>query len=376
LTGAVNRASEDLPRTRLPHVLAVLYTLAIVYASLQPFSGWTPPPDATFWLLAPPKPWWTRLDVAANIVAYVPFGAFVALLARRASPAARVLSGTLAGLALSFAMETLQDWLPTRDATIVDLAANVAGAFAGAVVAAAIARRPTWRAALSWARHRLFLPGTLGDIGIALVALWLVAQTNPAIPLFALTWEPLASPAAGADRAALLIEAAQSGFQMLGVGLFIALLVRHREHAGATVLLLIGAALVAKGAAAYLLLRPEAWEGWIRPGLSTGVAVGAIALVAAIALPRPAMVTLCAIALLASLLVPLLEPEGLFASPPASQFGRRYAHLLTFNGLTRAVLVAWPLAATAWLFLLAGRPAWGAPDSAGTRPPEPRVGSR
>ena len=359
---------DDLPRTRLPHVLAAVYALAIAYASLQPFTGWTAPaPGEAFWLLAPPKPWWTRLDVVANVVAYVPFGAFVALMARRASPAARIAAGAVAGFALSFAMETLQASLPTRDATVVDLAANTAGAALGAIAAAVVARRPAWRAALSAARHRAFLPGTLGDVGIALVALWVVAQANPAIPLFSVTWEPLGG--ATVDAAALAIEAAQSGFQMLGVGLFVALLVRRRPQAGPAVLLVIGIALLAKGAAAMLLLKPEAWVDWIRPGVSTGVAVGALALAAVLSLPRPAMVALCAIALLASLLLPVIEPDGLFAAPPLGQFGRRFAHLLTFNGLSRAVLVAWPVAAAAWLFLLAGRPAWGAADAEPPRPP-------
>jgi hypothetical protein len=52
----------------------------------------------------------------------------------------------------------------------------------------------------------------------------------------------------------------------------------HRRHVGAAVLLLIGAALLLKGIAAILLLKPAAWEGWLRPGVSTGIAVGALAL--------------------------------------------------------------------------------------------------
>ena len=48
--------------------------LAIVYASLQPFSGWLPPlPDTPFFLWAP----WPRFnapDVVINVLAYMPLG--------------------------------------------------------------------------------------------------------------------------------------------------------------------------------------------------------------------------------------------------------------------------------------------------------------
>jgi len=76
--------------TRLPHVLAMLYGFAIVYASLEPFSPWLPPPPGTpFFLFAPPSRW-VRGDIVLNVVAYVPFGLFVALLHRGASPARRI----------------------------------------------------------------------------------------------------------------------------------------------------------------------------------------------------------------------------------------------------------------------------------------------
>jgi hypothetical protein len=113
-----------------------------------------------------------------------------------------------------------------------------------------------------------------------------------------------------------------------------------------------------------LLLKPAAWDGWLRPGISTGVAIGALALLAAIVLPRPAMIALCGIALLSSLLTPLVASDLLAASAPLTLFSWRYGHLLTFNGLTHTALLLWPVAAAAWLFALSGRPAWGAPPPA------------
>ena len=352
--------------TLLPHVLAGVYALAIVFASLQPFGDWIrPPADAPFWLLTPGRRW-TRFDVIANLVAYLPFGAFVALIPRRATPVLRIALGAGVGFAMSFLMESLQAWIPPRDANAVDLASNTIGALAGAVIAAAVARRPNARARLSAWRNGLFLPGALGDVGLALLALWLVAQLNPAIPLFAITVDPsperIVVPPPGRDLAASVIEAAESAFQLLGVGLFLALLVRHRRHAGAAVLFLIVAALALKGVAAILLLKPSAWEGWIRPGVSTGIALGALALLASIALPRPAMIAVCAIALLSSLMTPLVASDLQSARAPHTLFSWRYGHLLNFNGVTHTALLLWPIAAAGWLFALSGRPAWGRPS--------------
>ncbi|MEO8487451.1 MAG: VanZ family protein [Betaproteobacteria bacterium] len=360
-------------RTRLPHVLAGVYALAIVFASLQPFGDWiAPPADAPFWLFSAGRVRAPSFDVIANLIAYLPFGAFVALIPRRAAPALRIAIGTAAGFALSLAIESLQAWIPPRDANVVDLVSNTLGALAGASIAATIARRPGARATLSrWRRH-LFLSGVLGDVGLVLLALWLAAQLNPAIPLFAIAFDPapervFAASLPESDAAAIVIEAAESAFQVLGVGLFLALLVRHRRHVGAAVLLLIGAALVLKGLAAILLLKPAAWDGWLRPGISTGIAVGALALLAAIVLPRPAMIALCGIALLSSLMTPLVASDLLAARAPLTLFNWRYGHLLNFNGLTHTALLLWPVAAAAWLFALSGRPAWGAPQGMSPR---------
>jgi len=351
----------------LPHFLAALCTFAIVYASLQPFSPWIAPVSGTpFFLLGPWPPRWTRFDLVVNALAYLPFGFFVALVPRRRPPLGRLSVAIAAGVALSFAMETLQMFRPPRDANAFDLIANTVGAAAGGLMAIAFARSAAARGAVRGARERWFLPGLVGDLGIALLAIWLAMQTNPGIPLFATIYEPTPGPAGAGlatapDAAAVIVEAAHSAFQLLGVGLFLALLLRERRFVGGAVLLLVGTALLVKGFAATALLRPAVWEQWLAPGVSIGVAAGALLLLVAIFLPRPAEVALCAIALLSSLLATLLAPDLLHARPPLAQFNAPYGHLSNFNGLTHTVLLAWPIAATAFLFALAGRPRWGEP---------------
>ena len=86
--------------------------------------------------------------------------------------------------------------------------------------------------------------------------------------------------------------------------------------------------------------------------MSTGVGAGALVLTAAIWLPRPMQVALAAIALLSSLLVMLLVPDLVLARAPLTLFNWSYGHLLNFNGLTRSILLVWPIAASLWLFAL------------------------
>ena len=359
---------EDIRPSRLPHALVALYTAAIAYASLQPFGDWmTPLPDTPFWTFGASSSNPPRFDLIANFLIYMPLGFFGSLLSRRAKAAGCMLIALVTGATVSFAMETLQWYMPPRHANMVDFISNSLGALAGGMLGAAYTRSPL-RAALRDLRPRFILPGAIGDVGLALLAMWMVAQFNPAIPPFALTFdpEPLIGIAAQErrvpDLAATLIEAAQCAFQLLGVAVFVALLVRDRRYAGGAALLLVGLALLLKGGAALLLLKPAAFVSWLSPGVLLGVAIGALLVFPATMLPRPAQIAVCATALLSSLLVPLLAPDLMFASPPLTLFNWRYGHLLSFNGLTRIVLVAWPLVAAVWLFVLAGRPAWGRAD--------------
>ncbi|MEJ7669176.1 MAG: VanZ family protein [Casimicrobiaceae bacterium] len=360
---------EPRSRTLLPHALAALYGLAVVYASLQPFAPWiSPAPGTPFWPFAPWPLRSTRFDFIANIVAYMPLGLFVALMPHRASPADRVGVAFAAAATLAFMLETVQMFLPPRDANLLDFLANSAGGLAGGVLGSTLVHAHSLRQTLSNARSRVFLEGRLGDVGIALLVIWLAAQLNPGISLFAVTFDPTpvqAVPAAlfaiDSDRAGVLLEAAQSALQLVGVGLFLTLLLRQRRYVIGAILWLLGLALVSKGIAAALMLKPAAQETWLKPGVAIGIVVGALALLPAVYLRRPAQVAACATALLASLLLPFLSSDLFTAHAPLTLFNWRYGHLLNFNGLTHTVLLAWPIAAALWLFALAGRPEWGRP---------------
>jgi len=344
--------------TLLPQYFAALYALMIVYASLEPFAGWMAPiPGTPYFLLASWPPRFTRFDIGINLIAYAPLGFFVALIGSRRAAVKRLGASVVAGALLSLAMETAQMFLPTRDASAMDFLSNTAGAALGAVAAIAFHLIPGLRKRVGAWRRRVFLPGRSGDFGLALLGTWLLAQVNPGIPLFAATFDP--SLELASDFAGTLLQAAQSAFNVVGVGLFLALLLRQRHFLGGAVLLLIGSALMLKGIAAILLLRQTVVETWIKPGVLFGIGVGVVALLVAIRLPRPARTPLCAIALLSSLVAPLLAPDMWQARAPLALFDWPYGQLLNFNGLTHAVLVVWPVLASVYLLWQAGQPGWG-----------------
>ena len=344
--------------TLLPQYFATLYALMIVYASLEPFAGWMAPiPGTPHFLLATWPPRFTRFDIGINVIAYAPLGFFVALIGSKRAAPKRLGASVTAGALLSLAMETTQMFLPTRDASAMDFLSNTAGAALGAVVAIAFHLVPGLRARVGAWRRRVFLPGRSGDLGLALLGTWLLAQVNPGIPLFAATFDP--SLELTSDFAGTLLQAAHCAFNVVGVGLFLALLLRQRHFFGGAVLLLIGSALMLKGCAAIVLLRQTVFETWIKPGVLFGIGVGVMALLMAIRLPRPARTTLCAIALLSSLIAPLLAPDMWQARAPLALFAWPYGQLLNFNGLTHAVLVVWPVLASVYLLGQAGQPGWG-----------------
>ena len=222
------------------------------------------------------------------------------------------------------------------------------------------------RHALSGARHRIFLPGKLGDLGLALLVLWLVAQINPGIPLFAVTFDAgqrataatsrYSPPRRARRRARRSSRRRSRRFQLLGVGLFLALLLRERRYIGGAVLLLIGGALLAKGVAAMLVLKPCGVGDVAQARRVDRHGGGAPGAAFVVFLPRPVQVAICAIALLASLLLPVLAvdlPSRARAAHAVQLALRPSAQLQRPHADRCCSAVAASLAA-AWLFVLAG----------------------
>jgi VanZ family protein len=158
----------------------LLYAALIVYASLSPFVGWKLPTGVPRFGLGhmPWYPWWTVFDLVSNLLGYMPFGALLFGAQVRSGRARGVsaLTTVIEGAALSFCLESLQNWLPQRVPSIADWLLNTGGTVLGLLVAMAVQALggvARWQVV----RDRWFIAHSAG--GIALLLLWPVGLLFP-----------------------------------------------------------------------------------------------------------------------------------------------------------------------------------------------------
>lgn len=326
-----------------------VWLLLIAYASLYPF--WPlrlPSADALAAGLVKPR-YVLPFDVVLNVIAYVPLGMLATLYF--AGGAVRGLSVARAvafGAATSLAMECCQLFIPTRVASLYDVAANTAGTLAGALAFVDPFHSVVTRALARW-REETFVPGAWGDAGLMLAALWLLAQLNPALPFFGAG--NIAAPGDGAPHAEAL-EWPAVALAIAGFGLYVSAILRGETGTLRVTLLLLSAALWLKFVAASVMLQPHFSDEWVTTGRFVGIAVGLAALAPLRRLPRAGRLYLAILCILAGALLskifgaysPLDELLHLFRWP--------YGQLASFTTLTRFLHELWPLAALTFLIAL------------------------
>jgi len=339
----------------LVRILFVVYALLVAYASLYPLEGWRDPGLSPFAFLAAGWPrQLLRFDVVVNVLGYAPFGLLcVAAMQPRLRGLAALGIAIAAALALSLTLEALQSYLPSRAASHIDVLCNVAGAaFRAALAPTLLARLDGLRL-----RERTFLPGHDIDVGLALLALWLFVQLNPATLLFgAGDLRPLLSPGPARGHAPeffIRIEASIAAANLVAVGLLLSALAAPGRPARAMLAALVAVALVIKAAAFAFIMQSGPAFAWLTPGAQAGLAAGLVVALAAASLPRTARLVLAAmLVMIATVLVNLAPPNPYFvATLKVWQQGT----LLNFNGLTRLVGTLWPFAALGYLIFLASR---------------------
>jgi VanZ family protein len=341
----------------LARYLFVVYAILVVYASLHPFSGWRDrglPPLA--FLGAPfPRPF-HAFDFVANVIGYLPLG-FLAVLAaypvlRRAGALAFALA---VALLLSFALESLQLYLPARRSSNLDLIANAMGGALGALAALGVSRRLLDQDGLNALRNRLFLPGGMADLGLVLLGLWLLAQLNPETLLFGtgdLRWLFQAPPGKLYPAELFVrVEAAVTGANIVAVGLLVSCLSTPGQPTRLLSILLVSAALAAHGFAFGLLVSSQDVLSWVTPGGLYGVLAGVALLAIAVKLPRMAQLALANLALIVATALVNLAPANPYMTAALALW--QQGHFFNLNGATRVVSAAWPFVATCYLVLLA-----------------------
>jgi VanZ family protein len=354
--------------------LAWLYAGLIVYASLNPFVGWRLPGVSPLSFLGRGWwPWWTGFDLVSNLLGYLPFGAllFVAQVRSGSRIALAAWRAVLAAALLSLAMETLQNYLPTRIPSNVDLALNTLGAGFG-VALAAIAHLSGGIGRWQAARERWFITRSAG--GLTLLCLWPVALLFPtAVPFgighvldrlqdgLVLLLEGTPAQAwtdgwSAAQPAAAAFSPA-SEIALMTLGLLAPCLVAYTITRPGWRRLLLVAGAAAIGTATITLstalnFGPDHAFAWFTPRTPAALFAGVAAAALLGRLPRRLCAGLGLIALTALVMLATRAPaDPYFAQSLQSWEQGRF---IRFHGAAQWVGWAWPYAALAYLLARLG----------------------
>lgn len=343
---------QPAARSPLPLYLAGAYTLLAIYGSLYPFAGWhdSGAPLTEFLTAGWPR-YGTAFDLAVNLAAYLPLGfLWVAALAPRLGSPLAVAAAVLTGSGLSLGLETLQNFLPSRVPSNLDLACNGLGSLLGALAGARWGASLVDGGKLHRLRLRLFVAGPRADAGLLLLWLWLLAQLNPETLLFGngdlRTLLDLAAPLPYSAGGFARVEAAVVATHTLAF----ALLAGKLTHGRLLVPALLGAGLAAKSFAYLLLMNGRGGLVWATPGSLAGLAIGLLLWLAADRLPGPPRRAVAALALLLAAVLVNLAPENPYLANTYQVWDP--GHFLNFHGLTQLTASLWPYLALPWLMLL------------------------
>ncbi|HEX5338591.1 MAG TPA: VanZ family protein [Gallionella sp.] len=335
-------------RARLRTLLAIGYALFIAYASLSPFSGWREQGlDFADVLTSPLLLTYTSFDAAINLLAYLPFGLLVALSLRARFSAAASLSGALcAGALLSASMEYLQMYLPSRVSSNMDLLANSVGTLLGALLAVSITSWTWFIARLTHWRSGLFQHGKEMDFGLALLALWMFGQINPSLPMLGnvfiseLARQPFAAPL---PEKFDWWESAAVTLNLLMLGTLLLTLLRASRNVVTALMVVLSVVALAKFVTAAVLLKSWALLLWINGEAVFGMLLGMVLLLAAMWLPRAAVIGCGAAVALGyfGIINFLLDSSNPSAS--MSVYHWHYRHLLNYNGLAQTITLIFPV---------------------------------
>ena len=359
------------------------YLLLIIYASWYPFTGWrnSGVPLFTFLNLLMPR-YWTGFDVGVNIVGYVPLGVLLVLsVYPRVRGIWAVLLAALAGILVTLTMETVQNFLPSRVPSNLDLITNAGGCLVGALLGAWWAPGLLDRSRLFQLRRRWFAP--YASQGLVLVALWPLAQIYPQSYLFGhgqvlpivsgwlsrwfdtdIDLVNLLRPGeAMTVEQYWLSETIITACGMTGAVLTLMCLVRRSAPRFLLMVVFLASALLVKALASSLLFRPDNAFVWVTPGAEGGFIIGIIMLAGLVFAPQVAQRRLAVVTLVLSLIVVNTVPVNPYFVSTLQ--GWVQGKFLNFNGAAQFLSLMWPFFAL-WFLLL---------PSHQLNRPEPRPGA-
>ena len=356
--------SSDTPRTAgLARYLAAAYAFLIGYASLHPLSGWSDSGVPILAFIDAPWPrYWTVFDLVTNVIAYLPLGFLLTLsLFRLCWRWLPVVLAVLLGTALSVGLECLQNYLPTRVASNVDIGCNALGTLIGALIAVRCGNRFfDW---LSRWQGRLLAPYPYVDFGLVLIALWLLTQLSPETDLFGvgdlrhllnlLLPERIATYERYDASGFFAIETGIVVLNSIAAGLLARTVLSRRSPPYVELGGLFLAALSIRTLAAAILISPGDALDWLTPGAGLGLMIGGGLLSVFLLLPAWLRNMIAAFALMAGTVLVNVTPPNPYSEIALEAW--RHGHFLNFNGLTRLTATLWPFLALPYLTISAHR---------------------
>lgn len=341
----------------------LIYLLLIAYASLYPLSGWRDAlsPPFSYLNLNLPR-YWTWFDFITNILAYIPLGTLTvfALYPRvRRWPAA--LLAVLAGSALSLGIEAMQNFLPSRVPSNLDLFTNTLGSLLGALFGLWQTRAFLDHGYLHLLRKRWFIPGA--SRGLLALGLWPLAQLYPQAYLFGhgqimpivSDWlsDLLETPV---DLNAMALHGAEISVQqywlsevvitasgLCGAVLTLCCLLRTHAPRLQLIMVLFASCLLAKCLASALVFNPEHALLWLTPGAQGGLLIGILMLSGFVFVPPQVQRRLAVLMLLISLVASNLIPANPYFNASLQTWVQ--GKFLNFNGAAQILALSWPVLA-------------------------------
>ncbi len=365
-------------RVHVSRVALIVYGLVLIYASLNPFVGWQTPQTITLFLW--PK-YLTVFDVAINTIAYIPLGALLVGPIRRRFQHLRsglvhslaLCCAIAAGFGLSAALELMQAFLPGRVSSPVDLLTNTLGGALGAVFVSLSTGRRLIAQLGQWRTH-IFAYGSTIDWGLLLLAVWFVAQLNPAIPFFeaGLIAGNSANGARGMpdqptyDLLILLPQTVGVALNVMAFSLFVSLLLRSEKRLMSKVGVILAGGLLVKLAMAALLLKAPLIAASLSPATVFGVGAGIILFIPLCRIRYRWRAFWATILVFAGGVMAKISSVYSALEETLRIFNWPYGQLTNFTSLTRWLNEIWPLAAFVFLTIVFMRNRFHVVDEATT----------
>ncbi|MBY0346102.1 MAG: VanZ family protein, partial [Neisseriaceae bacterium] len=337
----------------------------ILAASFAPFSGWKWPTVPILEFVSYPLPHYVSLvDNFLNILIYILYAAVLSRLVRSVKWA--WIWVLLVVCFTSFFVEVIQNFLPNRIASNLDILCNVMGGLLGLIFYHLnVLKYPVRWVRAYQAEH--FVEVTSADYAMILILLWFVFQSDPVLPWFGLVFLP-----EGDDMPLLenlvqnsvvyfsVLEALGAFFNLLSILLFLICFLKNKAgQFRAFLLILCGVVAVKLGVALIFYgFGSELKQEWVSDNASVGGCLALLMAWALRSLPFYVQAVLAEFSFFGLLFVQRHWPFVLSAKENLTRLRLSGSHFETLYAGLNGLQIIWPWCAALCLMSYGFKRAW------------------